>query len=151
MKTFKIFVLCLMVTLGLYSCGSDKKDDPQPTDPRDNYVGVYSGTTQTWWISDDLTTEFDDDIEETYEVKKNEDGLVFYKRNKVFFSVSTSKTYGDGTYAFNINNNSDGIKGTHSFGFEGSDGMLQFVNGVPTLQFIYKKEEKTYSFEGSVK
>ena len=32
-----------------------------------------------------MTTEFDDDIEETYEVKKNEDGLVFYKRNKVFF------------------------------------------------------------------
>lgn len=151
MKTIKLLALGLVALLGLYSCGSDNKEDPQPVDTRDNYVGVYSGTTKIWWISDALTTEFDDDIEEIYEVKKNGNGLEFYKQGILFFSVSNSKIYGDGTYSFKINNNSDGIEGTHSFGIEGSDGVLHLVNDVPCLEFIYKKEEKNYSFEGSVK
>ncbi len=81
MKTLKILTLCVIATLGLYSCGSDKSDDPQPqpqpepiqeVDIRDSFIGFYSGKEGTTWLRTDSNQE-DADITErqTMRVRKN--------------------------------------------------------------------------------
>lgn len=75
MKTFKILALSLVVSLGLYSCGSDKSEDPQPepapvqeTDIRDSFIGIYSGTLATSYLITESNTE-DEDAAEKYKIR----------------------------------------------------------------------------------
>ena len=75
MKTFKILALCLVVSLGLYSCGSDKSEDPQPepapiqeTDIRDSFIGIYSGNFATSYLLTDSNQE-EEAVSENYKIR----------------------------------------------------------------------------------
>ncbi|MBP5582684.1 MAG: hypothetical protein J6X43_01865, partial [Bacteroidales bacterium] len=75
MKTIKILALCLMASLGLYSCGSDKSEDPQPqpapvqeTDIRDSFIGIYSGNLAISYLLTDTNQE-EEGAYENYKIR----------------------------------------------------------------------------------
>ena len=110
MKTFKILALCFMASLGLYSCGSDKSEDPQPeivgADFRDAYVGLYKGNITQNYMEYNKTgsTQYEDQYVVMFKVSKNPKNknyidLSVYSEGEFpyFFTVKITSTSGEGS------------------------------------------------------
>lgn len=73
MKNIKIWALCLVATLGMCACGSDKTEDPQPKptedkDIRDSFVGMYTGDLGIYYLLAG-TNEEDSDVAKNSKVR----------------------------------------------------------------------------------
>lgn len=70
MKNIKFWALCLVATLGMCACGKDKTEDPQPqeTDIRESFVGLYSGDFGIYYLLTE-TNEEDGNIYNNYKVR----------------------------------------------------------------------------------
>ncbi len=110
MKTVKLLAFCLLSSLVFSSCGSDKKDDPQPavveTDFRDAYIGLYKGNVTINYMKYNKTgsSQHEDQAVIMFKVtknpnKKNYIDISVYSEGEFpyFFSVKLTSTSGEGT------------------------------------------------------
>ena len=148
MKTIKILALCLMASLGLYSCGSDKSEDPQPQpapvqeiDIRDSFIGIYSGNLAISYLLTDTNQE-EEGAYENYKIRvrknsKDKNSIDIYHMDDgeeyLFFTARLTETMNEEgvTAAMGV------IDRQYNEDWEYSLYGLSFDNGNPDMSIMF--------------